>query len=227
MEPSADELASRARAGDLAAFEDLVRATTNECFALALRLVGNEPDAADVVQDAYLRAFRSIGRFREDASVRTWLYRIVANSAATLRGRRRSPSVSIDEIEFVDPRRDRDPELVAVHNSEREAIVAALGRLPFGLRAVVVLRDIYDLPHDAIAAELGISRSAAKVRLHRARKILGVALDARIDRTSGPRRPKETCPKEIGQEIWEPTAIGDRGGRATDRREGEDRAQAV
>lgn len=176
--------------GDLDAFEALVRATSTECFSLAVRLVGNEADAADVVQDAYLRAFRAIGAFREDASVRTWLYRIVANSAATLRRRRPAASVEIGEVDLVERRLDRDPELVAQRNAEREAIVDALGHLPFALRAVVVLRDIYDLSHEAIASELGISRAAAKVRLHRARKILRVTLDERLER---PRLPTRTA----------------------------------
>ena len=148
-------------------------ARRRQSASLAFRLTGNEADAADVVQEAYLRAFRAIGRFRGDSSVRTWLYRIVANAASNSRRRRPAAALTIDEaLDLVDLRADRDPGAVAERHEERAVIVAALGALPFGLRAVVVLRDIYDLPHDAIAAELGISRAASKVRLHRARKAL-------------------------------------------------------
>jgi RNA polymerase sigma-70 factor (ECF subfamily) len=185
--PSPDDLAGRARVGEPGAFDAFVRVTSAQCYALALRLTGNEADAADVVQDAYLRAFRSIGRFRGDASVRTWLYRIVANSAANLRRSRPTAPWAIDEaLEIADPRVDRDPGLVAERHEERTVVVEALRKLPFALRAVVVLRDIYDLPHEAIAVELGISSSAAKVRLHRARKLLRIDLDRqRTDRGRG------------------------------------------
>ena len=127
-----------------------------------------------MVQDAYLRAYKGLKRFRGDAQFSTWLYRITANCAAThLVKRPASPrrastttSVSIDE------RPDNDPESVAGPSSERDRVNEALDDLPPRLRAVVVLRDVYDLPHEAIAAELGITEAAAKVRLHRARRRL-------------------------------------------------------
>jgi RNA polymerase sigma-70 factor (ECF subfamily) len=176
-EPSPDELAARARAGESGAFDSLVRITSRECYALALRLTGNEADASDVVQESYLRAFRSISRFRSESSVKTWLYRIVANSASNVRRSRSLPTFPIDDaIEIVDLRQEWDPTVAAERDDERSVVIEALRALPFALRAVVVLRDIYDLPHEAIAAELEISRAAAKVRLHRGRKLLRDAL---------------------------------------------------
>jgi len=136
--------------------------------------VGNEHDASDVLQETYLRAFNAIGRFRGDASVATWLYRICANCASSQRtrsGRRRTEPFD-DELALIEVRGEANPEVAATRSDERAELVRALGALPWGLRAVVVLRDIYDLPHGAIAAELGISRTAAKVRLHRARRLL-------------------------------------------------------
>lgn len=172
-----DQLASlvaAARGGNRGAFEELVRATTAETYTLALRLLGNEEDARDVVQEAYLRAYRSIGRFRGDASFRTWLYRITANCAATSLAKRQRRRVEPldDESPVVDDDPRHDPVARAEGGALRDRLTAALGDLPPRLRAVVVLRDVYDLPHDAIAAELGISESAAKVRLHRARRRL-------------------------------------------------------
>lgn len=151
-----------------------MRATSPDCYALALRLVGNEHDASDVLQDAYLRAFRSLRRFRGESSFSTWLYRITVNCAATLVAKRRKTSHDelLDEMDVAELSHERDPEAVANSSDDRSRLVAALADLPEPMRMVVVLRDIYDLPHEAIATELGISQTAAKVRLHRARRRL-------------------------------------------------------
>ncbi|HUF32238.1 MAG TPA: sigma-70 family RNA polymerase sigma factor [Acidimicrobiales bacterium] len=167
-------LVDAARGGDRAAFDELVRATSAETYTLAVRLVGDEEDAKDVVQETYLRAYRGLARFRGDAQFSTWLYRITANCAATHLGRRRrhrhDPLPDDDVVVDIDP--SHDPEARADLAADRDLLTAALADLPPRLRAVIVLRDIYDLPHEAIAAELGISTSAAKVRLHRARRKL-------------------------------------------------------
>jgi RNA polymerase sigma-70 factor, ECF subfamily len=172
-------LVAAARDGDLRAVDALVRATYADTYTLALRLTGNEDDARDVVQEAYLRAYRSLGGFRGDSQFTTWLYRITANCAATaLHKRRRTRTDPLpDDAQIVDLRVDRDPEWRAAADDQRATVAAALSRLPTRLRQVIVLRDIYDLPHSAIAAELGISEAAAKVRLHRARRRLKEGLD--------------------------------------------------
>ena len=167
-------LVTAARDGDREAFDELVRATYAETFTLALRLTGNEEDARDVVQEAYIRAFRGIGRFRGDAQFSTWMYRITANCANTLLAKRtKHRHAVLDEADpIADDRPAVDPQLQADATALRGRLTDALEDLPPKLRQVVVLRDIYDLPHEAIAAELGISETAAKVRLHRARKKL-------------------------------------------------------
>lgn len=195
------DLADRARRGDRAAFDALVRHTYADAYALALRLVGDEHDASDAVQDAYLRAYRSIPRFRGESAFSTWLHRIVANCSATVlvhRGRRRHQALEqLAPAEaaavLVDRRAEHDPEACSERQSDHERLAAALGHLPPRLRSVVVLRDVYDLPHEAIAAELGISVSAAKVRLHRARRQLreqlftsGHEATAPVDRRGAP-----------------------------------------
>lgn len=168
------DLVVAARDGDRAAFDALVRATTADTYTLALRLTGNEEDARDVVQEVYLRAFRGIRRFRGDALFTTWLYRITANCASShmaRRGRHRH-EVLPEDAHVVDPHPSRQPEGRVESSELRIQLQAALEKLPPKLRAVVVLRDIYDLPHADIAEELGITESAAKVRLHRARQRL-------------------------------------------------------
>jgi len=168
------DLVAAAKGGDRAAFDELVRRTSADTYTLAFRLVGNEEDARDVVQETYLRAYKGIGRFREEAQLSTWLYRITANCAATHLGKRRKHRHEElpEDDQVLDLSPARDPQAVADATGLRERLTDALEELPPKLRAVVVLRDVYDLPHEAIAAELGISESAAKVRLHRARRKL-------------------------------------------------------
>jgi RNA polymerase sigma-70 factor, ECF subfamily len=171
-------LVERARAGDRRAFDDLVRRTYDNTYALALRLTGDAHDAHDVVQEAYLRALRGLRRFRGEARFTTWLYRITANCASTHRDRRQRHRYEElgDRTVVADTGKDGNPEARADTGWLRERLNAALDRLPPRLRTVVVLRDIYGLAHKTIAAELGISESAAKVRLHRAHKRLQVEL---------------------------------------------------
>lgn len=166
-------LVDAARGGDRRAFDALVQATWADTYTLAHRLVGDD-DARDVVQETYLRAYRGLARFRGDAQFTTWLYRITANCASTHLGRRRRHRHEelTDDLPVGDLRPVADPPGRAEHAVLRDRVRSALADLPPRLRAVVVLRDVYDLPHDAIAAELGISESAAKVRLHRARRKL-------------------------------------------------------
>lgn len=169
-----DELVAWAKSGERQAFDELVRRTHGDAFGLALRLTGNEEDARDVVQDAYLRAYKGLDRFRGDARFSTWLYRIVANCASTQRTRKRRHRHDElpDEALLAETRPDNDPALRGDFTALRDELEIAVQNLPHRLRAVVVLRDVYGLPHEAIAEELGISVSAAKVRLHRARRRL-------------------------------------------------------
>jgi RNA polymerase sigma-70 factor (ECF subfamily) len=163
-----------ARGGDRAALDELVRVTYSATYTLAYRLTGHEDDARDVVQEAYLRAYRGLLRFRGEAQFTTWLYRITANCSANLLAKRARTSTETlaDDAQVVDVRVDHDPERRMAGEDERARVAAALAVLPWRLRQVIVLRDIYDLPHGLIAKELGISEAAAKVRLHRARRRL-------------------------------------------------------
>ena len=171
------ELVAEAKLGNLEAFRSLVERTQADIHRLALRLTANEDDAGDVVQETYLRAFRSLRRFRGDAQFSTWLYRITVNVASTVTGRsgkhRHADLEDVSEREAViDLRPENQPETHIDRDRLRSGVREALSRLPPKLRSVVVLRDIYDLPHREIAEVLDISESAAKVRLHRARRQL-------------------------------------------------------
>jgi RNA polymerase sigma-70 factor (ECF subfamily) len=168
------DVVAAAREGDRGAFDEIVRRTYVDTYTLAVRLTATEEDARDVVQEAYLRAWKGIRRFRGDAQFSTWMYRITANCANTLLAKRTKHRHDVlDEADpIADDRPGADPQLQADAAALRDRLTEALEDLPPKLRQVVVLRDIYDLPHEAIAEELGISETAAKVRLHRARKKL-------------------------------------------------------
>jgi RNA polymerase sigma-70 factor, ECF subfamily len=185
-----DETVTAAQSGDSGAFDDLVRATYSDTYSLALRLVGNAEDAKDVAQDTYLRAFKALSRFRGEANVATWLYRITSNCASTLITRRRKIDHDelTDDSPVADARPGNDPAINAETGDLRAQIIDALSELPEKLRAVIVLRDIYDLSHEAIAKQLDISETAAKVRLHRARQKLRELLfgDEDATTTAGP-----------------------------------------
>ncbi len=174
MSKEIDNLVVRAKDGDHRAFEELVRETYIDTYTLAFRLTGDPEDARDVVQEVYLRVHKSLRRFRGDSQFKTWLHRITANCASTLLGRRskhrHDPMPEDVHIAETDPQ--LDPAARVDVGVLRTQLTDALRGLPPKLSAVVVLRDVYDFSHEAIAAELGISESAAKVRLHRARKRL-------------------------------------------------------
>jgi RNA polymerase sigma-70 factor (ECF subfamily) len=174
LQAELERLAAAAREGDRGAFDELVRRTYVDTYTLAVRLTANEEDARDVVQEAYLRAWKGIGNFRGDAQFSTWMYRITANAAYTLVQKRRRRRV--EPLEAA----DEPPELAVEALPEAAAESAlllgqlsdAIAQLPPKLRSIVVLKDVYGLSHEAIAEELGISVAAAKVRLHRGRRKL-------------------------------------------------------
>src|SRR4051812_4999854 len=168
------ELISAAQAGDRAAFDELVRQTYVDTYTLALRLTSHEEDARDVVQDAYLRAWKGINGFRSDAQFSTWLYRITANCASSTLSRRRRHRTEQLPVGFepADLRSEMQTEGMVESSLDLDRVSRAVDDLPARLRAVVVLKDVYGLSHEAIADELGISVSAAKVRLHRGRRRL-------------------------------------------------------
>jgi RNA polymerase sigma-70 factor (ECF subfamily) len=166
------ELLAACRRGDARALEELVRLTHRRVYGLAVRLVGDRYEAEDVAQEAYLRMFRGLAGFREEARFETWMHRIVTNAAINQLRRRGRFGELLEDEELEVPAPDRSQEL-AVSRDELERVLAAL---PSGQRAVVVLKDVYGLSCREIGDELGIEEGAVKVRLHRARKRLREAL---------------------------------------------------
>jgi RNA polymerase sigma-70 factor (ECF subfamily) len=172
------ELVARLQSGDQTAYAQLVEEHASKIYRLALRMMGNEADAEDVLQETFLSAFKSIDRFESRSSLSTWLYRIASN-AALMRLRRVEPDqVSVDEpIERDDgdavPRQLFDfcclPEEVLLRDEARAEMDRAVEELPPSLRSVFVLRDIEGLSTEETANALDLSISAVKSRLMRAR----------------------------------------------------------
>lgn len=173
------ELVARAQKGDRAAFAALVRAHQDEVYTLARRLVGDPHLASDIAQESLIRAWRALPRFRGDARLSTWLYRITVNTSWTHRARaRRHQGMPIEEHYDLAAPEDADHPVVAGEMLElRGRLREALDRLPDGQRQVVVLKDIHGWSHAEIAEATGISITAAKVRLHRARARLAKDLE--------------------------------------------------
>ncbi len=183
------ELVARLQANDGAAFAELVRAQGPRMLAVARRLLRDDDDAADAVQEAFISAFRAIGNFEGGAKLSTWLHRIVVNaSLMRLRNRTRRPELSIDELlpkfendggHVDEPREWRSPEpLDALERREtRERVRALIDQLPTDYRTVLLLRDIEGLDTKETAELLGVTPNAAKIRLHRARLALRTLLD--------------------------------------------------
>ena len=169
------QLVEAAGCGDPAAFEALVRETHRAVYGLVFRLVGNHDDAADVMQDVYLRVWRSLKTYRGDAAFSTWLYRVAANAALSHLKRRGR------DAEPVDPHDLAATERAAVGGNEgasAEAIEQAVARLPVPMRTVVVMKDVYGFSISEIAKHVGATEGAVKVRLFRARRRLADELHA-------------------------------------------------
>ena len=178
-------LVNRLQRGDEAAFEELVRRHGGRLLSVARRFLGGSEDAQDAVQEAFIKAFKAIHTFEERAQLQTWLHRILVNTALMkLRERRRRPEESIDELlptfttdghQAVESREWSD---ALLERKETAGIVRdAIARLPEPYRVVLVLRDLEERDTAETARLLGMTTTAVKVRLHRARQALRTLLD--------------------------------------------------
>lgn len=173
-----DALARRAQTGDGTAFDRLVELCSARVYAFAFRMVGNSEDAQDIAQEAFVRVYQAIPRFRHDAAFSTWLYRIVANTChdeLTRRKKRPVPATAL-EAEGDTPREapatGDGPEDHYLRRERQQALEQALAQLPEAFRLVVVLHDVQGLPYQEIADALRIEIGTVKSRLNRGRNLL-------------------------------------------------------
>lgn len=183
-------LISKAKAGDVAAFEQLIEAYQKKVYNLALRMTGNQEDAADLAQEAFIRVFRSISGFKEQSSFSTWVYRITTNVCLDeIRKRKNRKVISIDEDIHMDDgemRRqivsdDPLPDELAERAELRGIVNDAINSLPEDQRIVITLRDLNGLSYEEIAQILDIPGGTVKSRINRARQALRNVLSARTE----------------------------------------------
>lgn len=175
------KLVERSQNGDINAFEELVCLNERKIYTIAYRMLGNTEDASDICQEAFLRAFASINKFRGEASFSTWVTRIVTNLCRDeLRKRQRTKLESLDErIIIGDSEIDKQlpdlkpgPEESYESREFQERIQNIINTLTPEFRMALVLRDIYGYSYDEIAGQLECSLGTVKSRINRARKHL-------------------------------------------------------
>ena len=165
-------------AGDNEAFGVLVERYQTKVYNLALRITGNEDDAADMSQEAFLRAWRSLKAFQFESSFSTWLFRLTHNVCIDhLRARQRKPTVSLtmqdedgeEAVQLDLPDTAPDPEQALLLAEDRELVKRALAALPAETREILILRAINDLSYQQIAQVMHLQEGTVKSRLSRAR----------------------------------------------------------
>lgn len=174
-----DELIERARTGDLGACEALYHLHANRVYALVRRLAGDDSQAEDWVQEAWMRVFRSLPGFRGDARFTTWLHRVVVNTVlhGIRDGRRRRMRVVETEVPEV--------AVTSTHPVLRLSLEEAIDSLPAGMRHVLVLHDVEGYTHDEIAEMTGIRAGTSKSQLFKARAKLRERLSPSSSRIEG------------------------------------------
>ena len=186
-----DALLELARVQDGNAFRLIMQRYNRRLYRVARSVLGDDGEAEDVVQEAYIRAFTHLAEFRGEARLSTWLTRIALNEALG-RLRQRRPVVNLQDIDaisdqgearvifFPTARQDSDPEAAAARADVRRLLEQAVDQLPDLFRTVFVLRDIEEMSIEETAGHLGIRPETVKTRLHRARKLLREALDEKL-----------------------------------------------
>lgn len=167
-------LLQRAKKGEMAAFESLVTAYERRVYSLALRSTGSEADAADITQEVFLRAYRSLDTFRGESGFSTWLYRITVNLCVDL-ARKNNPAESLDDeqaLEAPETRGAYQPETALANSELRRELDAALSLVSEEHRKIVILRDVAGMSYADIAAALELEEGTVKSRLARARAAL-------------------------------------------------------
>lgn len=181
-------LLERLRAGEDGAFQTLVTDFGGPMLAAARRILGNEADAQDAVQDAFLSAFRGLDGFDGNSRLSTWLHRIVINaSLMKIRTRRRKPERAIEDLlpryledghrADVAPAWTETPDSFLQRDEMRQLVRLCIDQLPENYRTVLLLRDIEELDTQETAQTLGLSEGVVKTRLHRARQALRALID--------------------------------------------------
>jgi len=171
------ELIERCQAGDRSAFEEIFSLYRDDVFRFAFLVVRDSSLAQDVVQEAFLKVFRSIAKFQFRSSFKSWLYRVAVNEAITILRRRKikeelDPAPGTVRDQSTSGSREWQPEEAALDSEERRLLRFAIGQLDPVHRSVVVLKYFHEFSDTEIAAVIGCPPGTVKSRLHRARELL-------------------------------------------------------
>lgn len=171
-------LVRRALGGDAGSYDALVHRYQRQVYSLLYRMLGNPCDAEDMAQETFIRAYRALHTFRQDASFLTWLYKIASNlSVDLIRSRRSKSAGSLDEEieagrEPAASSRDTSPEDAAIRGSVGDIVHQAIMELPDKYRRVVLLRHVADMSIEEIAEQLELPTGTVKTHLFRARALM-------------------------------------------------------
>ena len=177
--PPDNDLVGRILSGDMRAMETLMRVHNRMLFRTARAILGDDAEAEDALQEAYIQAYRKLGTFRGESKLSTWLVRIAANEALMRRRRNPRPAECVEQPEPASdaPGPDEDAERAEM----RRVLESGIDALPDGYRAVFVLRGVEELSVEETAAALGIPDATVRSRYFRARSLLRVWLAGGID----------------------------------------------
>ena len=186
------QLVQRAQRGDLRAFDLLVLKYQGRIAALVSRYVSDTGEVEDVTQEAFIKAYRALGKFRGDSAFYTWLYRIAANAAKNhlvAKGRRPGADATIEDAEGFDEggalSESASPEALVMGVELAEVVESAINGLPDELRAALTLREFEGLSYDDIADVLGCPVGTVRSRIFRAREAIDQRVKEQISGGSG------------------------------------------
>ena len=186
------QLVQRAQGGDLRAFDLLVLKYQGRIAALVSRYVSDAGEVEDVTQEAFIKAYRALEKFRGDSAFYTWLYRIAANAAKNhlvAKGRRPGADVTIEDAEGFEEggmlSESASPEALAMGSELAEVVESALNALPDELKAALMLREFDGLSYDDIADVLGCPVGTVRSRIFRAREAIDQRVKEQISGGSG------------------------------------------
>jgi RNA polymerase sigma-70 factor (ECF subfamily) len=195
-----DLLVRMAQEGDTRAFDELVVRYRDKVYRLSFKILRNEDDAAEALQDAFTSAFRGLKNFKAESTFSTWLYRVATNASLMKYRKRRDDHLSLEQSQST--QRDAEPLAIPdwsqqpleelLDTETRDVMEEGLRRLPEDLRTVFILRDEEGHSNAEVAEMLDLSVPAVKSRLHRAR----IALRDRLDRYFKDRMTRKDRPRE-------------------------------
>ena len=181
MSDNEKALVERARSGDIEAFEKLIEGCQKKVFNIAFRMIGNYDDANELAQEVFLKAFRSIKKFKGDSLFSTWIYKVTANVCLDEIRRRKNKRVfSLDEeVEYGDgdlkrqiPDNAPTPDVEVEINEIKKVVNKSIQELPNDYKSIIILRDIQGLSYDEISKIFDCPEGTVKSRINRARQAL-------------------------------------------------------